>query len=112
MQIILFLLLILAVLLVFVSKKDSLAKTTKIYIIVSLVLVFAVGWLFTMYNQNVAKHDREIVNAYEQGKTLTCGNYKVDKKSFIFVSGTLSFVAKEDKKELKGVVIDISTCKR
>ena len=112
MQIVLFLLLILAVLLAFVSKKDSLAKTTKIYIIVSLVLVFVVGWLFTVYNQRVAQHDRDIINAYRQGKIITCGDYKVDINSFLFVSGTLSFVAKEDKKELKGVVIDISTCKR
>ena len=112
MQIVLFLLLILAVLLAFVSQKDSLAKTTKIYIIVSLVLVFVVGWLFTVYNQKVAQHDRDIVNAYSQGKVLTCGGYKVDMNSFLFVSGTLSFVAKEDKKELKGVVIDISTCKK
>ena len=112
MQIVLFLLLVLAVLLAVASRKDSLAKTTKIYIVISLVLVFAVGWLFTTYNQNVAEHDRGIVNAYKQGKTLTCGDYKVDINSFLFVSGTLSFVAKEDKKELKGVVIDISTCKR
>lgn len=112
MQIVLFLLLILAVLLAFVSKNDSLAKITKIYIIISLVLVFAVGWLFTVYNQNVAEHDIGIVNAYRQGKILTCGDYKVDINSFSFISGTLSFVAKEDKKELKGIVIDISTCKR
>jgi protein-S-isoprenylcysteine O-methyltransferase Ste14 len=112
MQIVLFLLLILAVLLVFVSKKDSLAKTTKIYIIISLVLVFLVGWLYTAYNQSVAKNDRAVINAFEQGKTITCGNYKVNINSFIFISGTLSFVAKEDNKEYKGVVIDISTCKK
>jgi formate hydrogenlyase subunit 3/multisubunit Na+/H+ antiporter MnhD subunit len=112
MQIILFLLLVLAVLLIFVSKKDSLAKTTKIYIIISLVLVLVAGWLFTLYNQNTAKNGREILNAYEQGKTITCDNYKVDINSFIFISGTLSFVAKEDNKEYKGVVIDISTCKK
>jgi len=111
-QIILFLLLVLAVLLMFVSKKDTLEKTTKIYIILSLVLVFLVGWLYTVYNQSIAKNDRAVINAYEQGKTITCGNYKVNINSFIFVSGTLSFVAKENKKELKGVVIDISTCKK
>ncbi len=112
MQIILFLLLILAVLLIFVSKKESLTTSVKIYIILSLVLIFLAGWLYTLYNQKTAQNEREIINAYEQGKTITCGDYKVNSNSFIFVSGTLSFVAKEDRKDLKGVVVDISTCKK
>jgi len=112
MQIILLLLLILAILLMFLSKKNSFTKRTKIYIIISLALVFTAGWLFTIYNQNIAKNEREIINAYQQGKTLTCGNYKVNISSFVFVSGTFSFIARDDKKELKGIVIDISTCKK
>ncbi len=112
MQIVLFLLLILAILTIFVSKKDSFSKSMKIYISISFALVFLAGWLFTVYNQKTAQRDRNIANAFEQGKTLTCGNYKVNNNDFIFVSGTLSFIAKESKKNLKGVVIDISTCKR
>ncbi len=112
MQIILFLLLILAVLLIFVSKKESLTTSVKIYIILSLVLIFFAGWLYTLYNQKTAQNEREIINAYEQGKTITCGDYKVSSNNFIFVSGTLSFVAKENRKDLKGVVVDISTCKK
>ncbi len=112
MQIVLFLLLILAVLLIFVSKKESLTNSVKVYIILSLVLIFLAGWVYTFYNQKTAQNEREIINAYEQGKTIKCGNYKVNNNSFIFVSGTLSFVAKENIKDLKGVVIDISTCKK
>ncbi len=112
MQIVLFLLLLLAVLVIIVSKKESLSNSTKISIIVSLTLVIVAGWLYTVYNQKSAQNDRDIINAYEQGKTLNCGDYEVNNKNFIFVSGTLSFVAKESVKELKGVVVDISTCKR
>ena len=112
MQIILFLLLILAILLIFVSKKDSLTTSLKIYIILSLLLIFFAGWIYTFYNQRTARSEREIINAYEQGKTVICGDYKVNSNSFIFVSGTLSFVAKENRKDLKGVVVDISTCKK
>jgi len=112
MQIILFLLLILAILLIFVSKNESLTRSLKIYIILSLVLIFFAGWIYTLYNQRTAQSEREIINAYEQGKTIICGDYKVDSNSFVFVSGTLSFVAKENRKDLKGVVVDISTCKK
>ncbi len=112
MQIVLFLLLILAILVIFVSKKESLSNRTKIYIVVSLSVVIVAGWLYTTYNQKTALNEREIINAFEQGKTLTCGNQKVNNTNFIFVSGTLSFVAKESAKELKGVVIDISICKK
>lgn len=112
MQIILFLLLILAILLIFVSKKESLTTNLKIYIIISLVLIFFAGWVYTRYNQRTAENEREIINAYEQGKTIICGDYKVNSNDFIFVSGTLSFVAKENRKDLKGVVVDISTCKK
>ncbi len=112
MQIVLLLLLILAVLIILVSKKQRLQKSVKIYIIISLALVFIAGWLYTSYTQRVAQNQRDIINAYEQGKTLTCGTYRVNSNDFVFVSGTLSFVAKDSVKKLKGVVIDISTCKR
>ena len=112
MQIILFLLLILAILLIFVSKKESLTNSIKVYIISSFVLIFFAGWLYTFYNQKIAHNEREIINAFEQGKTITCGDYKINSNSFIFVSGTLSFVARENIKDLKGVVVDISTCKK
>ena len=112
MQIILFLLLVLAVLVIIVSKKESLSNSTKISIIASLILVFVAGWIYTVYNQKIAQNDRDIINAYEQGKTLSCGKYRVNSDKFIFVNGTLSFIAKESIKELKGVVIDISTCRK
>ncbi len=112
MQIVLFLLLILMVLIIFVSKKESLSKSMKISLVGSLLLVFFLGWLYTTYNQKVAKSNRELINAYEQGKTLTCGEHKVNAQGFVFVSGTLSFVAKKSNEKNRGVVIDISTCSR
>ena len=112
MQIILFLLLVLAILLIFVSKKEALTNSIKIYLIASLLLIFFAGWVYTLYNQKKAKSEREIINAFEQGKTISCGGYKVNSKNFIFVNGTLSFVAKENIKDLKGVVIDISACEK
>jgi len=112
MQIILFLLLIVAILLIFVSKKESLTNSIKIYIILSFLLIFFAGWIYTFYNQKTAQNEREIINAYEQGKTIICRDYKVNNNNFIFISGTLSFIAKENIKDLKGVVVDISTCKK
>ncbi len=111
MQIVLFLILILAILIIFVSKKDTLSTGVKIYILVSLVIVIGAGWFYNLNSQNSAQHDRNIVNAFEQGKDIKCGIYTVNSKNFIFVSGTLSFVTNGNTENLKGVVLDISTCK-
>ncbi len=112
MQILLFLLLVLAVLVVFVSTRDSLTKNSKIYLILSFILIVVLGWIFNYYSSKTAEHNREIVLAYEQGKPIECQGYSVNSKDFVYVSGTLSFVAKDNKTELKGVVLDISTCNK
>ncbi|GEM_PF-749906 len=112
MQIVLFLLFILAVLIAFVSKKDTLSTSIKIYIIVSIALIMALGWGFNFYNTQQADKQRELIKMFEQGHDLKCGDYVVNAKNFIFVTGTLSFVSKGEIKSLKGVVIDMSTCKK
>lgn len=112
MQIVLFLLFILAVLIVLVSKKDTLSANIKIYIIISIALIIALGWVYSFYNTQQTNQQAELVRMFEQGHDLKCGDYTVNTKNFIFVSGTLSFVSKDNIKSLKGVVIDISTCKK
>ncbi|MDX1809528.1 MAG: hypothetical protein R3331_08300 [Sulfurospirillaceae bacterium] len=112
MQIVLFLLLILAVLIIFVAKKDTFSTNAKIYISISFAVLIALGWAFNFYSNESASRNRELINIFEQGNDIECSGYKVNSKNFIFVSGTLSFVAKSDVKSLRGVVLDISTCKK
>ncbi len=111
MQIALFLLLVAAVAVLFFSKRDTLSKESKIYMVLSLVAIFFMGWAFNAYSNKIAQQNREIILAYEQGKDIICQGYTVNQEDFIYVSGTLSFVSKDKKRELKGLVFDISKCK-
>ena len=111
MQIVLFLIFVLLILLVVVSKKNSFSKTTKIYM-TGVIAVLTIAIYFYESNQEKnEQHNRAMLNAFRQGKTLTCKEYKVDQEKFIYVSGTQSFVAKASEKSLEGVVVPVSTCK-
>ena len=111
MQIVLFLIFILLVLLVVVSKKDSLGKNTKISIII-VVAVFAVMiYFYESVVGNNAEYNREMVNAFRQGKTLTCKDYKVNKEMFLYISGTQTFMPKSRETTLKGIILEVSACK-
>lgn len=111
MQIVLFLILILLVLLVVVAKKDSMSKNTKIMIFVVVAVFSLIIYIYESLLDNNAQHNREIVNAYKQGKVLECGDYKVDKTNFLYVSGTQTFVPKNGVTTLEGIIIRVSTCK-
>ncbi len=111
MQIVLFLIFILLVLLVVVSKKNSFSKNQKI-IVTSVIAIFAIA--IYVYESNIessAEYNREMVNAFRQGKTLTCKEYAVDKEKFLYVSGTQTFVPKSSETTLEGVIVRVSTCK-
>ncbi|MDA7848301.1 hypothetical protein N8972_02300 [Sulfurospirillum sp.] len=111
MQIVLFLIFILLILLVIVSKKNSFSKNQKI-VVTTVVSIFVVGIYFYESNLNTnAQKNREVVNAFRQGKTLTCKEYKVNKDKYLYVSGTQTFVPQSSESTLKGVIVKVSTCK-
>ena len=92
MQIVLFLIFILLILLVVVSKKNSFSKNQKT-VVTSVVAVFAIAiYVYESNIENSAEYNRDMVNAFRQGKVLTCKDYTVDKKKFLYL---------ENKKKLK-----------
>ena len=111
MQIVLFLIFVLLILLAVVSKKNSFSKNTKIAV-TSVIVVFAIAiYIYESSLNSSAEKNREMVNSFRQGKTLTCKEYKVDKERFIYVSGTQTFMPKKSETTLKGVIVKVSTCK-
>jgi len=111
MQILLFLIFILLVLLVMVSKKNSFSKNQKI-IVTSVVTLFAISiYFYESSIENDAQYNREMVNAFRQGKNLTCKEFSVDNKKFIYISGTQTFIPKDGETTLEGVIVRVSTCK-
>jgi len=110
-QIVLFLIFILLVLLVVVSKKNEFSKNQKI-VTTGVVMVFAIAiYVYESSIDNSAEKNRELVNAFRQGKVLTCKEYKVNKERYIYISGTQTFMPNKEQKTLKGVIVEVSTCK-
>ena len=111
MQIVLFLIFILLVLLAVVSKKNSFSKNAKISVTIVVAALTIVIYFYESGLKNSAQYNREMVNAFRQGKTLTCKEYKVNKDKFLYVSGTQTFVPKSSETTLEGVIVKVSTCK-
>lgn len=111
MQIVLFLVLVLLVVMVLVTKKDSMGKSTKITLFVTIAILSLVIYFYESFQTNSALKNREIVNAFKQGKTLTCKDYdNVNKDNFIYVSGTQTFIPKGGVETLEGLIVRVSTC--
>jgi protein-S-isoprenylcysteine O-methyltransferase Ste14 len=111
MQAILLLLFALLILLIVAAKSDSLTRRSKIYLGVVVSVLLVAMYFYESSQTNRTEQDRQFVNAYKQGKTLTCGQYKVSKDNFIYVSGTQTFVPNDKQETLNGVIIEVSTCK-
>ncbi len=110
MQIILLLIVILLVLLILAVKKDSISNLNKLYII--LILLVIVGSI-VVYQFNFSKQEKQnrtIMNTYKQGKIISCNGMEINNKTYRLETGTRSFVAKKDNKELKGIIHDIGDC--
>lgn len=109
MQIIAFLVLLLAIAL-FVLAKDNIDKTTKWIVISSLLALVVLAFIYESYTSNIEEKNRAIINSFKQGKTITCKDGKVDNKRFNYENGTGTFMAKKEFKELSGIIIPITTC--
>ncbi len=111
MQIMLFLIFVLLVLLIVVSRKNSFSNSQNI-IATIVIALFALGiYIFESTTNKNAQHDREVVNAFKQGKTLTCEEHKVNREHYLYVSGTQTFMPKSSEKTLEGIIIRVSTCR-
>lgn len=84
-------------------------KELKIAIVVITLLTLISAIYFEMGVGDESKYKREIINSFQQGKELKCGEYDVNSKTFILNTGTLTFVAKSEK--LEGVIIKVEECK-
>jgi len=95
---------------IFYAKSESLTRKSKMIVILVLGHAIGFGWLYELNNSNQSEHNREVLSAFKQGKTLTCKDVEINHKRFIYVSGTLSFIPNDANEEHKGLVIDIATC--
>ena len=92
------------------AKKSVLSKRNKGILVGLILLSLLLGTLYEWNASEQSAHNRDVINAYKQGKTLMCDEKEISNKTFLFVSGTLSFIPNDSNKNDKGVVIDIQKC--
>ena len=111
MQFLLFLAVVVLLSTVWYAKKEVLSTGTKLVLLGCMVLTIFLGVFYERHKDQKSAHNREIANAFKQGKTLICQDKEISNAHFIYVSGTMSFIPNDSNKQDKGVVIDIFTCK-
>lgn len=87
----------------------ELTKSQKLTVtaVILAVILFAI-----FYNtNNTAKRENmlDVVTAFNQGKTITCGKIKVDDKNYTISIGTFTFIGKENTPNY-GRMINASEC--
>lgn len=91
------------------SEKFNLASKLILGILCIVLLASIVFYELSLEKQSEA--NREVLNAFNQGKTLICKDYEVTKEQFNFVGGTKVFSAKEEFKGLSGVILSVEECR-
>jgi hypothetical protein len=86
--------------------------STKKKIVVS-VLFLALISLVVFYENKVVKegiNNRNIINAFNQDRNITCKATIVNKSKFDFMSGSLSFIANKNNTKQQGLVVPVESC--
>ncbi|WP_333803371.1 hypothetical protein [Sulfurospirillum sp.] len=111
MQLLLFLAVAFLIVFGLYAKKSALSKKAKVGLGVAFALLALFSWWYEGHTRENTEHNRLLISAFKQGKTLYCDGREISSATFVFVSGTLSFIANDKNKNDKGVVIDMVTCK-
>lgn len=111
MQIVFFLIVILLLLLMLVFKGDSFSSKSKRIFLSVIFFLISIALSYEFFISKQQSGNRELMNAFYQGKNLVCEGQDINSTRFRLVSGTLTFVGKDGIKELKGIVIPVSKCR-
>jgi len=111
MQFLLFLAVVLIIVSVFYAKKSTFSQKAKVGFFIFLLLLIGIAWWYEAHNRENSEANRLMISAFKQGKTLYCDGREISSATFVFVNGTLSFIANDQNHNDKGIVIDLVTCK-
>lgn len=101
--------LILGFLIYFVLKERLNSRNKIIISIIFVVLVICIA-VYTHLQDNKAKEYVELVERFERGEKLVCGDITVSKNEFNLLSGTQNFIGIQGSR-FAGKVIVVNTCK-
>ena len=91
----------------FLSKFAASNRRNIILGIASLILLM---YGYNMLQDKSESQNLQMLISYNQGKPLKCKEIEVTNQDFNYVSGTLSFVAKESSM-YKGITLQLEDCK-
>jgi len=111
MQFLLFLAVLLLVVFVIYAKKSTFSKKAKAGLFIFLLILVGLAWRYEAQSRENSEENRMMISAFKQGKTLYCDGREISSSTFVFVSGTLSFIANDKNQNDRGIVIDMATCK-
>ena len=96
---------------VIAHRKEFISERTRAHIFKTIAAIVGIIMLFEFAASRKEAHNREIMDAYEQGKTLICDDHEVSAETYYLETGTLSFQAKERFREIRGLIFPVDSCK-
>lgn len=87
----------------------SLDTRQKLYVYAGVAALLLLVWLYETQVTSQEGHNRDVVLAFTQGQTVLCKGQSVSAKEYNYVSGTLSFVGKNDS-PAKGRLYRVEEC--
>lgn len=110
MQIILGVLFLIILLAFLLSKTDVMTARAKTVLFTAFMMIVAAAVLYEFLVSKKEQHNRTLINAFNQGKTLICKEADVNQTTYLLETGTLSFMAKDTNKEIIGTIYAIEDC--
>ncbi|NPA82150.1 MAG: hypothetical protein GXO31_06030 [Epsilonproteobacteria bacterium] len=111
MQLLLFVLVIILIFILFgIIKSNFSLKNKIIFLFILSFLIFAAFVYEAKLSEKEDKY-RNLMIAFNQGKSLICHNREVNSSYFILNFGTLSFIGKDEITEVRDLIIPVKDCK-
>ena len=109
MQIILGLIFII-ILAILLSQSKLLTSRGQTVVFALAMMILASAILYEFMFSKTEQQNRDLINAFTQGKSIICKEATVTQENYILERGTLSFMAKSDNKKITGIIYSIEDC--
>jgi len=109
-QILAFIVLVLVIGALLSIDKETLEPKLKWSIAGAILGLVLVGMVYQHNTTSTQQENREKINHFSQGGSLTCKGIVVDNARFSYENGTASFVAKKGIQEIRGVIVPLRDC--
>lgn len=89
--------------------RNRFTKRNKIILSVLFVVIVILLGVYTIRQDDRSQKTADLIAQFNRGETLQCGEFEINSKDFNLISGTLSFVGKQNT-QMQGQTIPMSKC--